>query len=259
MLEKKKILRKIIKVRVSAISAEEKAKREKLLLDNLFSMPEFLAANTVMLFANLPDEIGTFSLIDKCIAMGKKVFLPVINGDDMTACEFTGEYRVGRYDIKEPVVKQLGISVQTSGEPSLLGLSRVQPEITSAASNFRSEELGVNGLITESRDNACIVRNSDTEPVDVRNSVTELVDVLMTGGNNGPESVGNNVPFDFILVPGVAFSPNGYRLGRGKGYYDKFLSKYTNLFTVGVCFREQFYLNIPTEPHDIPMQRVLVV
>jgi 5,10-methenyltetrahydrofolate synthetase len=140
----------------------------------------------------------------------------------MTACEFTGEYRVGRYDIKEPVINKLGI---------------------------RNEELGINGLITESRDNACIVRDSVTEPVDV----------LMTGGNNGPESVGNNVPFDFILVPGVGFNPNGYRLGRGKGYYDKFLSKYSNLFTVGVCFREQFYLDIPTEPHDIPMQRVLVV
>ena len=194
MLEKKKILRKIIKVRVSAISAEEKAKREKLLLDNLFSMPEFLAANTVMLFANLPDEIGTFSLIDRCIAMGKKVFLPVINGDDMTACEFKGEYKIGKYEIKEPVIK-LGV---------------------------RSEELGVD------------------------NSVTE------------PESVGNNVPFDFILVPGVGFNPNGYRLGRGKGYYDKFLSKYSNLFTVGVCFREQFYLDIPTEPHDIPMHKVIV-
>jgi 5-formyltetrahydrofolate cyclo-ligase len=217
MLEKKKILRKIIKVRVSAISADEKAKREKLLLDNLFSMPEFLAANTVMLFANLPDEIGTFSLIDKCIAMGKKVFLPVINGDDMTACEFKGEYKIGKYDIKEPVINKLGI---------------------------RNEELGINGLITESRDNACIVRDSDTELVDVRDSVPELVE--------GPEH------FDFVLVPGVAFSPNGYRLGRGKGYYDKFLSKYSNLFTVGVCFREQFFLDIPTEPHDIPMQKVIV-
>ena len=215
MLEKKKILRKIIKVRVSAISADEKAKREKLLLDNLFSMPEFVAAKSVMLFANLPDEIDTFSLIDRCIAMGKKVFLPVINGDDMTACEFKGEYKIGKYGIKEPIVN-------------------------------------------ESRDNACILRDSDPEPVDVRNSVPELVDVLMTGGNNGPESVGNNVPFDFVLVPGVAFSPNGYRLGRGKGYYDKFLSKYSNLFTVGVCFREQFYLDIPTEPHDIPMHKVIV-
>ncbi len=226
MLEKKKILRKIIKVRVSAISPEERKKREEILHNNLFSMPEFVAAKSVMLFANLPDEIDTFSLIDKCISIGKKVFLPVINGEDMTACEFTGEYRVGRYDIKEPVINKLGISVQTSGEPSLLGLSRVQPEITSEASNFRNEELGI------------------------KDSVTELVEV--------PESVGNNVPFNFILVPGVGFSPNGYRLGRGKGYYDKFLSKYTNLFTIGVCFREQFYLDIPTEPHDIPMQKVIV-
>ena len=236
MLEKKKALRKIIKVRVSAISANERRKREEILHNNLFSMPEFLDAKSVMLFANLPDEIDTFSLIDKCIAMGKKVYLPVINGDEMTACEFTGEYRLGRYDIKEPVVKQLGISVQTSGEPSLLGLSRrvddrqgiVQPEITSEASNFRNEELGINSSVTDP----------------VNHSVPELVE--------GPEH------FDFVLVPGVAFSPNGYRLGRGKGYYDKFLSKYSNLFTVGVCFREQFYLDIPTEPHDIPMHKVIV-
>ena len=200
MLEKKKILRKIIKVRVSAISPDERRKREEILHNNLFSMPEFLAANTVMLFANLPDEIGTFSLIDKCITMGKKVFLPVINGDDMTVAEFTGEYRVGRYDIKEPVVKQ--------------------PEITSEASNFRNEELGI--------------KDSVPEPVE------------------GPEH------FDFILVPGVGFSPNGYRLGRGKGFYDKFLSKHP-LYAVGVCFREQFYLDIPTEPHDVPMNKVLVI
>ena len=216
MLEKKKALRKIIKVRVSAISPEERRKREEILHNNLFSMPEFLSASSVLLFANLPDEIDTFSLIDKCFAMGKKVYLPVINGDDMTACEFTGEYRVGRYEIKEPVIKQLGV---------------------------RSEELGVNGLITESRDNACIVRDS----------VTELVDVLLTDREKGPEH------FDFVLVPGVAFSPSGYRLGRGKGYYDKFLSKYSNLFTVGVCFREQFFLDIPREPHDVPMNKVLVI
>ena len=43
--------------------------------------------------------------------------------------------------VAEPVEapdEELGISVQTSGEPSLLELSRVQPEITSGASNFRS-------------------------------------------------------------------------------------------------------------------------
>ena len=195
MLNKKKALRKIIKVRVSAISADERRKREEILHNNLFSMPEFLSAESVMLFANLPDEIDTFSLIDKCFAMGKKVYLPVINGDDMTACEFTGEYRVGRYDIKEPVT------------PNYYSLTVIKSSLT----------------------------------------------VINTSSLLTPNSM------DFILVPGVAFSPNGYRLGRGKGYYDKFLSKYSNLFTVGVCFREQFFLDIPTEPHDVPMNKVLVI
>ena len=206
MLEKKKALRKIIKVRVSAISPEERRKREEILHNNLFSMPEFLSASSVLLFANLPDEIDTFSLIDKCFCLGKKVYLPVISGDDMTVAEFTGEYKIGRFGIKEPVTELV----------------------------VRSEELGVNGLITESSDNAC----------NVRDSVTELVEV--------PEH------FDFILVPGVAFSPNGCRLGRGKGFYDKFLSKHP-LYAVGVCFREQFFLDIPFEPHDVPMNKVLVI
>ena len=46
-------------------------------------------------------------------------------------------------ETKGEVLCQLGISVQTSGETSLLELSRVKPEITSETSNFRSEELGV--------------------------------------------------------------------------------------------------------------------
>ena len=242
MLEKKKALRKIIKVRVSAISPEERRKREEILHNNLFSLPEFLSASSVLLFANLPDEIDTFSLIDKCIAMGKKVYLPVINGDDMTACEFTGEYRVGRYDIKEPVVEQLGVSVQTSGEPSLLGLSRVKPEITSEASNFRNEELGVvlSLVDNEKPRRGCSLGRQVSEEQSDGDACIKIPQI------------------DFALIPGVGFSPSGYRLGRGKGYYDKFLSKYSNLFTVGVCFREQFYLDIPTEPHDVPMQKVIV-
>ena len=65
--------------------------------------------------------------------------------------------------VAEPVEapdEELGISVQTSGEPSLLELSRVQPEITSGASN---EELGIKESAQECRDNACIVSESEPE------------------------------------------------------------------------------------------------
>ncbi|MFP4286193.1 MAG: 5-formyltetrahydrofolate cyclo-ligase [Candidatus Izemoplasmataceae bacterium] len=54
---------------------------------------------------------------------------------------------------------------------------------------------------------------------------------------------------DIIIVPGIVFSKDFYRIGYGKGYYDKLLKK-TNALKIGVCF-ELFVLdNIPIESHD---------
>ncbi len=62
---------------------------------------------------------------------------------------------------------------------------------------------------------------------------------------------------DCILVPGLAFDQKGYRLGRGKGHYDKLLAIYENIYTIGVCFQEQVALNdLPKEPHDQRVQKV---
>lgn len=59
-----------------------------------------------------------------------------------------------------------------------------------------------------------------------------------------------------IVVPGVAFDSAGNRMGRGKGFYDKFLRK-TNALKVGVCFAEQMAENIPTDHHDLPMDMIV--
>lgn len=56
---------------------------------------------------------------------------------------------------------------------------------------------------------------------------------------------------DIAIIPGVAFTRNGYRLGRGKGYYDCYLSR--NEFraeTIGICFDHQLLDTLPQEPHD---------
>ena len=65
-----------------------------------------------------------------------------------------------------------------------------------------------------------------------------------------------------ILVPGRAFSKNKLRVGRGKGYYDIYLSKLKksneeNLILTGVCFQIQILDKIPAEPHDIPMDFII--
>ena len=62
--------------------------------------------------------------------------------------------------------------------------------------------------------------------------------------------------FDLILVPGLAFDLQGGRLGRGKGYYDRFLSTASGL-RAGVCFEDQIVEAIPGEPHDVRMDFVV--
>lgn len=61
---------------------------------------------------------------------------------------------------------------------------------------------------------------------------------------------------DLIIVPGVAFDWEGFRLGRGKGYYDKFLGR-TAAYSVGVCMRHQLVENVPRELHDRPVDRII--
>lgn len=59
-----------------------------------------------------------------------------------------------------------------------------------------------------------------------------------------------------FLVPGVAFSKKGQRIGRGKGFYDRTLSKVKGL-KVGVCYSYQLFSDLPTEAHDISMDIVV--
>lgn len=61
---------------------------------------------------------------------------------------------------------------------------------------------------------------------------------------------------DLILVPGVAFDKNLYRLGRGGGYYDHFLRRYRHVFKIGVCYRTQLHDHVPHDRHDMRMDHV---
>ncbi|CCJ66555.1 5-formyltetrahydrofolate cyclo-ligase [Leuconostoc falkenbergense] len=63
---------------------------------------------------------------------------------------------------------------------------------------------------------------------------------------------------DMVIVPGLAFTRSGARLGFGAGYYDRFLVNYTGK-TIALALSPQIKQNIPIEAHDQLIQEVLTV
>ena len=63
---------------------------------------------------------------------------------------------------------------------------------------------------------------------------------------------------DAVIVPGLAFTAQGQRLGQGGGFYDQFLPLLRNdCATIGVCFDAQLLQSVPSEHHDQLMQLVI--
>ena len=70
-----------------------------------------------------------------------------------------------------------------------------------------------------------------------------------------PASAHKVVP-DVLLIPGLAFTKDGHRLGRGKGYYDRYMEKFKGT-KIGICFEESLLELIPVDPHDVVMNYVV--
>jgi len=67
---------------------------------------------------------------------------------------------------------------------------------------------------------------------------------------------------DLVVVPGLAFTTTGKRLGRGKGYYDSFLEKCGAVqerppYTIALSFSGQILESIPTDTHDFVIDAVI--
>ena len=64
-------------------------------------------------------------------------------------------------------------------------------------------------------------------------------------------------PTALVLMPGMAFTENGDRMGYGGGFYDKFLASEPDHPTVALCYAFQMVESLPTEEYDIPVDCVL--
>ncbi len=62
---------------------------------------------------------------------------------------------------------------------------------------------------------------------------------------------------DLVIVPGIAFDKKGNRLGRGKGYYDRFLKRLPRKTTsIGLAYDFQILPSVPAKAHDVGVNKV---
>ena len=64
-------------------------------------------------------------------------------------------------------------------------------------------------------------------------------------------------PTALVLMPGLAFDPQGHRIGYGGGFYDKFLAAEPDHPTLALCYDFQVFPHLDTEEFDIPVDAVL--
>lgn len=172
----KKELRSHIKALKKTYSSQQLLAQSELILSTLEQHPDFINANTVMLYHSLPDEVNTHAFIKKWRYL-KRIILPTVVGDDIVPVELTREtdFATGDFNIQEP--------------------------------------------------------------------------------QNHPYEGG----YDLIVVPGVAFDKSGNRIGRGRGYYDRFLRQHLSVKRIGICFDFQLVESVPTEPTDVRMDEVITI
>lgn len=95
-------------------------------------------------------------------------------------------------------------------------------------------------------------------PVEIRNLDTDVAD-----SNYGIREPVRGVPFpieliDLVIVPGIGFDLQGNRLGRGRGFYDRFLSRpnFNGVFC-GLALEEQVVESLPADPHDVKIHMLV--
>ena len=81
------------------------------------------------------------------------------------------------------------------------------------------------------------------------------------GYANIPEPIADGPVADdetaLVLMPGLAFDPQGHRIGYGGGFYDKFLASEPNHPTLALCYDFQMLDHLETEEFDIPVDHVI--
>ena len=222
-------IRSFVKGLVRGISVEERARFSEALKEEVVGLECWRSAKEVMLFFSLPDEVDMLPLIRAALAEQKRIYLPRVIATQVSR----------------------GVDVCEVAEGNTLAMGGTLPT--------KSEQAMGNTLPKKSTLPAGNTVSCEEMILEVR----ELAPGQLAPGRWGIWEPTDEAPLlsdysrlDLVVVPGVAFSSDGKRLGRGKSFYDRFLPLVPRAAFVGVCYPCQVVEQIPADPWDIGMDIV---
>ena len=255
-------IRSFVKGLVRGISVEERTRFSEALKEEVVGLECWRSAKEVMLFFSLPDEVDMLPLIRAALAEQKRIYLPRVIATQVSR-------GVDVCEVAEGNTLAMGGTLPKKSEQAMgstLPMRGTLPKESTlpAGNGERGEE-----MVLEVRELAPGLMPGQLRPGQLAQMLPpeQLAQMLPPGqlvlGRWGIWEPTDEAPLlsdysrlDLVVVPGVAFSSDGKRLGRGKSFYDRFLPLVPRAAFVGVCYPCQVVEQIPADPWDIGMDIV---
>ena len=273
-------IRSFVKGLVRGISVEERTRFSEALKEEVVGLECWRSAKEVMLFFSLPDEVDMLPLIRAALAEQKRIYLPRVIATKVSR-------GVDVCEVAEGNTLAMGGTLPKKSEQAMgstLPMRGTLPKESTlpAGNGERGEEMVLEvrelapGLIPGQ------LRPEQLEQILLPEQLAQILPPGQLAQMLPPEQLAQMLPpgqlapgrwgiweptdeapllsdysrLDLVVVPGVAFSSDGKRLGRGKSFYDRFLPLVPRAAFVGVCYPCQVVEQIPADPWDIGMDIV---
>ena len=270
-------IRSFVKGLVRGISVEERTRFSEALKEEVVGLECWRSAKEVMLFFSLPDEVDMLPLIRAALAEQKRIYLPRVIATQVSrgvdVCEVAeGNTLAMGGTLPKKSEQAMGSTLAKKSEQAM-GNTLPKESTLPAGNTVSCEE-----MILEVRELAPGLIPGQLRPEQLEQILLpeqlaqmlppeQLAQMLPPGqlalGRWGIWEPTDEAPLlsdysrlDLVVVPGVAFSSDGKRLGRGKSFYDRFLPLVPRAAFVGVCYPCQVVEQIPADPWDIGMDIV---
>ena len=245
-------IRSFVKGLVRGISVEERTRFSEALKEEVVGLECWRSAKEVMLFFSLPDEVDMLPLIRAALAEQKRIYLPRVIATQVSRGVDVCKVAEGNTLPKKSTLPAGHI---VSGEEMIL-------EVRELAPGMMPEEL-MPAQLRPGQMEQILPPEQLAQMLPPKQLAQMLPSEQLAPGRWGIWEPTDEAPLlsdysrlDLVVVPGVAFSSDGKRLGRGKSFYDRFLPLVPRAAFVGVCYPCQVVEQIPADPWDIGMDIV---